>query len=31
MSTNLHLFREIRQAEAKPSEPALKSRSVLQA
>lgn len=31
MSTNLHLFREMRQTEAKPSEPALKSRSVLQA
>jgi LacI family transcriptional regulator len=31
MSTNLHLFREMRQAEAKSSEPALKSRTVLQA
>lgn len=29
MSTNLHLFREMRRAEPKPSEPALKSRSVL--
>jgi LacI family transcriptional regulator len=31
MSTNLHLFREMRQTEAKPSEAALKSLSVLQA
>jgi LacI family transcriptional regulator len=31
MSSNLHLFREIRQADAKPAEPALKARSVLQA
>jgi LacI family transcriptional regulator, galactose operon repressor len=31
MSTNLHLFREMRQAEAKPVELAPKSRSVLQA
>ena len=31
MSTNLHLFREMRQTEAKPSEAALKSRTVLQA
>ncbi|MGH9741477.1 MAG: substrate-binding domain-containing protein [Candidatus Acidiferrum sp.] len=31
MSTNLHLFREMRQTEAKASEPALKSRSVLHA
>jgi LacI family transcriptional regulator len=31
MSTNLHLFREMRQADSKSSEPALKSRTVLQA
>ena len=31
MSTNLHLFREMRRAETKPSEPPLKSRSVLRA
>jgi LacI family transcriptional regulator len=31
MSTNLHLFREMRQTEPKSSEPALKSRTVLQA
>jgi LacI family transcriptional regulator len=30
MSSNLHLFREMRSTEGKPSEPALKSRSVLQ-
>jgi LacI family transcriptional regulator len=31
MSSNLHLFREMRSTEAKPSEPAAKTRSVLQA
>jgi len=31
MSSNLHLFREMRAAETKSSEPVLKSRSVLQA
>jgi LacI family transcriptional regulator len=31
MSTNLHLFREMRLTESKPVEPALKSHSVLQA
>jgi LacI family transcriptional regulator len=31
MSSNLHLFREMRFSEAKSSEPVLKSRSVLQA
>jgi LacI family transcriptional regulator len=31
MSSSLHLFREMRSTEAKQSEPALKSRSVLQA
>src|SRR5579863_6649971 len=31
MSTNLHLFRELRQTEPKSSETALKARSVLQA
>jgi len=31
MSSNLHLFREMRSAEAKPSEPAPKSRSGLPA
>ncbi|HXJ03945.1 MAG TPA: substrate-binding domain-containing protein [Candidatus Acidoferrum sp.] len=31
MSSNLHLFREMRQTDSKSSEPALKSRSVLQA
>ena len=31
MSSNLHLFREMRSTEAKLSEPTLKSRSVLQA
>lgn len=31
MSSNLHLFREMRSTEAKPSEPALKTRTVLQA
>ncbi|MHB8502444.1 MAG: substrate-binding domain-containing protein [Candidatus Acidiferrales bacterium] len=31
MSTNLHLFREMRLTEAKSSEPLLRSRSVLQA
>src|SRR5580704_13414206 len=31
MSTNLHLFREMRQTDSKSNEPALKSRTVLQA
>ncbi len=31
MSSNLHLFREMRQTDSKPSETFLKSRSVLQA
>jgi LacI family transcriptional regulator len=31
MSSNLHLFREMRFSEAKSSAPVLKSRSVLQA
>ncbi|MGB7284211.1 MAG: substrate-binding domain-containing protein, partial [Candidatus Acidiferrum sp.] len=30
MSSNLHLFREMRQTEARPLDPALKSRNVLQ-